>query len=126
MIDSRAFDLSTPVVEILGQELLDGLTTGDSHKKVTIEQLMRHTSGIPDFFEEKTPDGKAILDLVLMQDQGFTTKEMINRAKTIRAKGLPGKRARYSDTNYQLLCLILEKVSGESFEKILQDRILNL
>lgn len=123
MIDSQAFDLSTPVVEILGQELLEGLTTGNSHKEVTIEQLMRHTSGIPDFFEEKTPDGKAILDLVLKQDQGFTTLEMINRAKAIRSKGLPGKRAHYSDTNYQLLCLILEKVSGESYERIFQDRI---
>lgn len=76
----------------------------DRAGEITVQQLIRHTSGIPDFAESGKFD---VFD--------FTTSyqpiDLVKAARTVPRQGDPGQY-RYSTTNYILLGMIIEKVTG--------------
>lgn len=87
------------------------------YPKVTIEHLLNHTSGIPEYMElvmEQWDHGKRaensdVLDLLITHQP--------------EAYFHPGEDWAYTNTNYVILALIIEKVSGKSFSAYLQDEI---
>jgi CubicO group peptidase (beta-lactamase class C family) len=85
-------------------------------KDVTVEQLLTHTSGVPDYTKQWRmwlPDFGADVSL----------SEVLGR---IRGKSLdfaPGTRFAYSNSNYVLLGAIIEKLSGQSYGKFVEERI---
>jgi D-alanyl-D-alanine carboxypeptidase len=86
--------------------------------RVTLEQLLTHTSGVPNYTdmnqwfphlrEELTPP--QILDLVKPRSFSFE----------------PGTRFQYSNTGYLLLGLVIEKVSGKSYADYIRQMVLPL
>jgi len=97
----------------------------DYAEQVTIEQLLGHTSGVADYFEGGTTEGKSFLTEVLT-NPGFhwTPEKLLAYTRDHqRAVGMPGKVFNYSDTGYILLGLIIEKVMGKSFAQNLVDAI---
>jgi len=81
---------------------------------VTVEQLLSHTSGIPDFlglpdFDWLKPTNTA--QLVAL----FSEKPLTSR---------PGTSFEYSNSNFTVLGVILERVTGRSFETHLKTEIL--
>jgi hypothetical protein len=83
--------------------------------KVTIFNLLTHTSGIPSF--TSFPDYATI--------EPFTTTPT-QLVKLFRDKPLdfsPGEKWSYSNSGYVLLGYLIEKISGESYEKFVQDNI---
>lgn len=86
----------------------------DYSKEITIAHLMSNTSGIPDYFYYDKQEGNSVEDLLRGNDQSWPFDRAIERAKSIKPKFKPGQKGKvhYSDTNYQLLGAIIEKVSG--------------
>jgi D-alanyl-D-alanine carboxypeptidase len=86
----------------------------DYSKDITIAHLMSNTSGIPDYFYYDKQEGNSVEDLLQGNDQSWPFDRAIERAKSIKPKFKPGQKGKvhYSDTNYQLLGAIIEKVSG--------------
>jgi CubicO group peptidase (beta-lactamase class C family) len=89
-----------------------------SFKGVTIYDLLRHTSGIPDFlFGTFNEDWK--------NDRIATNEDVINyfaeRKDTLEF--LPRSDHRYTNTNYVLLATIIERVSGQKWGDYLADKI---
>jgi CubicO group peptidase (beta-lactamase class C family) len=88
--------------------------TGD---KITIHQLLTHTSGIPNytsapnFFKEKSRNP-------------YTPEEFVKTFSDLPLDFTPGEKFRYSNSGYFLLGYIIEKVSGKSYEQYLQETIL--
>lgn len=86
----------------------------DYSHKITIAQLLQHTSGLPDYFEDETIDGSPN-----MMQQIFTdTAKFWKPVETIRFMKRnmqplfpPGTGFHYTDTEYVLLGLIIEQVS---------------
>ena len=83
---------------------------------VTIKTLMNHRSGLPNYvhymeelgWDKKQPvTNQAVLDFI------------IERHKEIQI-GRPDRRFNYSNTNYALLALVIEKVSGMSFPQYMK------
>ena len=92
--------LSDVLPEVAEQDLVERAD------EITVQQLIRHTSGIPDWF---TDGGKFdVFD--------FTTVLHADRpgeGRPYRAPhGRAGREVRYSNTNYVLLGMIIEKVTG--------------
>ena len=91
-----------------------GLTRGN---EVTIRQLLSHTSGYQDFWPqdyvppamEKATTPQAILDHWAKQPLDFE----------------PGTRWQYSNTNFEIAALIVEKASGKPFYQFVRTRILD-
>lgn len=90
---------------------------GLPYEGVTVRHLLQHTSGLPDFlgWDEKQLDTKRI----------NTNKDILNALpKNIKALSFkPGDQLAYSNTNYVLLALIVEKASGLTFSKYLDEKI---
>jgi len=89
----------------------------DNGDKITIHQLLTHTSGLPDyanlsgFFPDSVRNHYS-LDYLIKQ---FCSRDLEFES---------GTKFKYSTSGYLLLGVIIEKVSGKSYEEVLQEKIL--
>ena len=106
-------------------DLAAKLLNGD---KFTIEMLLTHTSGMVDYFDVEGEDGSI--------EDGATDKAMLTRAfipeelVEITASSGASEFApaaegewKYNNTGYILLGLVIEKVTGKTYEENLKERI---
>lgn len=124
-------DLDTPAAALLDPAIMAEihvLRGVDASGGITVRQLLSHTSGIADYFEQRRRDGSSQFEGALAHDFAWTFADVLRIVKEQLAPkfppGTPGK-AFYSDTNYQLLGAIIEGASGTSYEEALQRRILD-
>ena len=90
----------------------------DTGGRITIEQLMHHTSGLPADFDD--PENSAT-EAASKHDE----PEPFAQAHCQRnLAAAPGTQWAYSNCGYILLGLVLEHVTGEPFERLLRERIL--
>lgn len=84
---------------------------------VTIYDLLRHTSGIPEY----------IFDMPKSWDKTriATNRDLIQfyAERKDSLKFVPGSRHQYNNTNYALLASIIEKASGKSYALFLSENI---
>jgi CubicO group peptidase (beta-lactamase class C family) len=85
-----------------------GFPNGDS---ITIEHLLRHTSGVHNFTETDTS--------ILETDE----KRMIPFLRSLRPDFVPGAKMRYSNSGYVLLGYIIQKASGMTYWKAVRKYI---
>ena len=121
--------LDARIAEYLPASLVRGIDVYHGHDysgQVTVRELMSMTSGIPDYYEEKAPDGKTGFDLFVADPAKiWTVDEMINRARTaLKPHFARGHGLYYSDTNYQLLGKIIERVTHTSLANALESYVL--
>lgn len=83
--------------------------------KITIYNVLTHTSGIPNF--TSFPDYR--------KTEAFaaTPEELVARFKDKPLDFQPGEGWNYSNSGYVLLGYLIEKISGESYAKFVQDNI---
>jgi CubicO group peptidase (beta-lactamase class C family) len=84
-------------------------------KKITIEHLLTHTSGIVSY------TGKPGYRSSMAND--LTVQQMIDSFKNDPLDFEPGSRYQYNNSGYFLLGAIIEKVSGKPYYKFVEERI---
>ena len=129
LIDEGVITLDTPIADWLPPSTLEGLFDFkgiDYSKHVTIEHLLSHTSGVADYFDGTTTGAEKISSAILQSPETFYHPlDLIAFTRDHQsALGIPGEHYAYSDTGYVLLGLIIEAVTGQSFENVLENRIL--
>ncbi|WP_025144370.1 serine hydrolase domain-containing protein [Pedobacter jeongneungensis] len=83
--------------------------------KITIHQLLPHTSGIKDFTKMKSlPD---------IAQKEMSPKMMVDFFKNEPFDFLPGEKFDYNNSGYVLLGYLIEIISGEKFEEYIQQHI---
>lgn len=88
----------------------------ENGNKITVHNLLTHTSGIPNytsfpnFFKDESR-------------KPYTPEEFIPVFSGLPLEFTPGERFAYSNSGYFLLGVIIEKVTGKSYEKNLQENI---
>lgn len=85
-------------------------------RKITIEQILWHRSGIPNVKREQNSQGN-------VNTTPVTKDEMLALIVKATPDFEPGTKYSYSNSGYQLLGLILEKVTGEPYGEALTKRI---
>lgn len=85
--------------------------------KISIEQMMNHHSGIYSFTDDPT--------YVDWMTEPKYKEQILALIESYGPAFEPGEKGEYSNSNYALLGLILEKVSGKSYEQNLAERITN-
>jgi CubicO group peptidase (beta-lactamase class C family) len=87
---------------------------GFPYPDVTIKMLLSHRSGLPNYLN--------YLSLLKKNDTCYSNQDVLNSLFTLRPglESRSGTRFNYSNTNYVLLAMILEKVTGELFPAYLK------
>ena len=86
---------------------------------VTLHHLLNHTSGIPSFTDlasEGKIEGEACVD--------YTPDEVIATFRDFPLDFQPGSSWHYNNSGFFLLGLVIEGVTGESYETFIQENIL--
>lgn len=92
-------------------------------KKITVEHLLRHTSGF------SNPHGDAAFNMELVakylgKPLPLGMDDMVEYATKLRLRAKPGGWYNYSNLGYIILSKVIEKVSGISYETYIKDSIL--
>lgn len=88
----------------------------ESGNKINIHHLLTHTAGIPNY--TSFDDYRSIMR------RPMQPTEIIYLFADSSLQFTPGERFSYSNSGYVVLGAIIEKVSGKSYEKVLQEKIL--
>lgn len=83
--------------------------------KVSIHNLLTHTSGLSEYF--------MAMELNVNQPIEAVAKDIANYASKQELRFEPGSKHEYINTNYVLLGLIIEQVSGKSLDQFYRDEI---
>lgn len=84
-----------------------------SWKKLTLKQLLSHTSGIPDQIEYQiylAPESEQFV-INALKDKPFSSK--------------PGEETKYNATGFLLIRIIIEKLANQDFESYMQEHCFN-
>src|SRR5690606_3972118 len=92
----------------------------DYNEKITVRHLLTHTSGLKDWWNvtylSSWPTGSRLLN----QDMAL---KYISRQTNLNYT--PGQRYSYTNTGYDLASIIIERVSGQSFNEFMQKNFLD-
>ena len=88
---------------------------------VTVRHLLTHTSGIPDYFD----DADWFINIWKEEKRVPGNDEILRFLRETKAKPYfaPGEGLHYSNTGFNLLALLVEKLSGVPYEEFLQKNI---
>ena len=88
---------------------------------VTVRHLLSHTSGIPDYFD----DADWFIKIWKEEKRVPGNDEILRFLRETKAKPYfaPGEGLHYSNTGYNLLALLVERLSGVPYEEFLQKNI---
>ncbi|WP_010268190.1 serine hydrolase domain-containing protein [Paenibacillus senegalensis] len=126
LVEKGAAKFDDPIANYLPPDLVRGLHVfkgQDYTSSIQIKHLLSNTSGIPDYFEDKPKQGKALMEEILENPSRFwTPQETIHWSKEHLSPHFPpGKKVRYTDTGYNLLGLIIEAITSKPFYEVLHD-----
>ena len=87
---------------------------GFPYTDVTVKMLLSHRSGLPNYLN--------YLSLLKKNDTCYSNQDVLNSLFTLQPglESRSGTRFNYSNTNYVLLAMIVEKVTGEHFPAYLK------
>jgi D-alanyl-D-alanine carboxypeptidase len=96
---------------------------GEGGDKVTIHQLLNHTSGMANIDTIKTIESALINGLPVYQ-KPRTTDELLKNYCSDRLVNEPGKVFDYNNAEYIILGKIIEKACNKTYEQVVKENIL--
>jgi D-alanyl-D-alanine carboxypeptidase len=112
LVEEGRLELDRPVIEYLPDFEHD--------RRITVRQLLNHTSGIPDYGRTNEFNEGLIAD----RDRRWTTHEVLALVEGVRPDFAPGADYLYSNTGYILLGHVVETVTGSTWAAEVRRRIL--
>lgn len=109
-VENNKLDLDEPIARILPKFSLKNCP--DAGELLTIRQILSHTSGI---------DGDLMTDT---GDNANAVEELVKQSEIIDLLHPPGALFSYSNFAYNVLGLILEKMSSTSWQDLIQNQLL--
>ncbi|MDD5760355.1 MAG: serine hydrolase [Desulfobulbaceae bacterium] len=94
-----------------------GIKNGD---KITIRQVLNMTAGIYDF----TYDDQFSKDFYDNPTMAFTSDDLLKVLNRHKPDFVPGKQYKYSNTNYWLLGMVIEKVTGQKADDYITENVI--
>ena len=94
-------------------------------KEITIKELLTHTSGIPDYFDEEKVDDFGDFSVSIPWYKLKEPKDYFPVFPKEEMKFSPGERFSYCNSGYVLLAAIVDEVSGMSYKDFVEEYIFN-
>ncbi|MER7013354.1 serine hydrolase domain-containing protein [Saccharopolyspora sp. NPDC000359] len=112
LVDEGKVGLDDPI-----ERYLPGVVSGNGYdgNTITVRQLLQHTSGIPTN-EAPNPAPSA--------DGTYALEELIRDGLSLPPASAPGEQFHYSNTNFQLIGMMIEEVTGTSVGEQVTSRVI--
>ena len=106
------------------ERFLPGLirSKGNDGRKITVRQLLQHTSGLPEYFMGVTNLGTPE-DFLKNRFHTFTERDLVSLSMQFPSEFAPGSSWDYSNTNYVVAGMIIKKVTGHTWQQEVRKRI---
>ncbi len=132
LAEQDSLSLSDRMVDLLPRDVTEGLhvLNGVDHTgEITVEHLLGHTSGLADYYEEAPPGRtSAQARLLAGEDAPMPFEEVVRMVRDDLESHFPPQpieapksKARYADTNYQLLGAVIEHVTGRPLHQVFDE-----
>ena len=122
LVDEGRLNLDATPQQILGDAVVGSIPNAD---RASIRQLLNHTSGIPTWeFDSEWIRRARGVDISLDHVWGKSETLEYIRGSRHPATNAPGAAYNYSNSNYTILGLIVEKVTGADVLEAIRARIL--
>ena len=99
-------DLDAPMTKYLPARYSKYIKNASS---VTIRMLLNHTSGVPEYNEAPA----FVSNVILHPLQNFTSEDCLKVINGMESQFTPGSKYKYTNTNYLLLSLIGDAITGD-------------
>lgn len=96
---------------------------GEGADKVTVHQLLNHTSGIQNSDTVKDLE-TALKSGIPNYQTPFTSDQLLARFASGKLANVPGQVFDYNNADYIVLGKIIERIHGKPYEQVLQEKIL--
>jgi CubicO group peptidase (beta-lactamase class C family) len=113
LVEENKLNLDSPVVRYLSYFK----TAGRDHEKITVRQLLSHTSGLPQVLADDRRFDKG--------ENKNATEVTIKNLSEVKLLDKPGKRYSYSNYGFIVLAAIVSQVSGTDFPAFIKQEILS-
>ncbi|TDD61468.1 class A beta-lactamase-related serine hydrolase [Kribbella antibiotica] len=123
--------VATVVLQLVGEgkialdepieKYLPGMVRGKGidANKITVRQLLQHTSGLADY------DQDLVTDYLTVRHTYFEPRELVDVALAHGSQSAPGTKWSYSNTNYIIAGLLVQKVTGRPLGEEITKRVIN-
>ncbi len=116
--DQGKLDLNAPFKTYLSKY------PGAGADKITVHQLLNHTSGLANYdalltYEEAEKKGLELYQLP------HTTDQLLDKLARAKIANEPGKVFDYNNFDYVILGKVIEALTGKPYDDVLRDRILS-
>ncbi|OXM59612.1 serine hydrolase domain-containing protein [Amycolatopsis vastitatis] len=109
-------DLDAPVGRYLPE-----VVPGDRGRRITVRMLLNHTSGIGDYLERFYATTEKMAEA---GTRTFTPLELVRMGLAMPPTGPAGDNWSYANTNYIILGLLIERITGRPYGDELRERVL--
>lgn len=117
LVGEGKVELDAPV-----DDYLPGLLRGEGidGRDIKVRQLLQHTSGLPNYTDHMLEDvfGKG-------RHTYYQPRDLVDKALEHKAQFAPGKSWAYSNTNYIVAGLLIEKVTGRPLAEQITERVID-
>ena len=118
LIEEGKLKLDTKISTYLGSE--SWFQRLPNSETLTIRNLMRHSTGIPRYVFKESFQTDIVKDI----NKVWKPEELVSYVFDDEPLFTAGSNFAYSDTNYIVLCMIIEKVTGNDLYKEVEKRVL--
>jgi len=117
LVEKGAIDLNKTIKNYLPDY------KGEGADKVTIHQLLNHTSGMANIDTVKSMES-ALRNGIPLYQKPRTTDELLSDYCSDKLVNIPGKVFDYNNADYIVLGKMIEKITGKSYEQVVNENIL--
>ncbi|WP_067825742.1 serine hydrolase domain-containing protein [Nocardia inohanensis] len=128
LVAEGKIDLDAPI-----EKYLPGVVAGNGNdgNRISVRQLLRHQSGLPDYLTAGPADPKHDPNSPMVQADTekarwaeYQPAELVRIAMSMPPQFEPGAKAVYTNTNYILAGMLIDRVTGSSYAAEIRARIL--
>jgi len=117
LVESGQIQLDSPISNYLPDNIRAHIVNSD---RITVRQLLNHTSGVAEY---RFSEGFDTATANRSRAHPWTASEALAFIFDRAAQFEPGMSYAYTDSNYLLLQLIVENLTGQQIEAVMRDRI---
>ncbi|MFD6353043.1 serine hydrolase domain-containing protein [Nocardia tengchongensis] len=125
LVGEGKVELDAPI-----ERYLPGVVRGNGNdgNRVTVRQLLQHTSGLPEYLAGRDPaapgSGQLTADSDQLRRSHYEPADLVRIAMAMPPQFEPGARSVYTNTNYILLGMLIQQVTGRPAAAEIDSRIL--